>query len=714
MSHVPGQESDVNDFNVSSEQSFFNKSSGVRLVIVVSFVISLFVFLHFREVRVEVLELGSVAPSYVVSQLDFDFFDEEASIILRQEAVRDIGKIYKLADTFIRQRRMEFENYLIYNQDWREEAEQSTFEEMYRGLDLLEKSLMELRFTDPRTLRKMDQVNLDTQEYQIYTPVDVSEEVELPDLMWDYVKEATFQDTDIEIGTVDFILKYFRDRRWKLEEDIASQRLLRRQVQSYVPDKYTHVSAGKRIIDQGEKVTTRHIAMLQAMKKTLSETRNLWHPATLAGSIVMTALLTLVSVFFLRIIHPDIAGSNRKLFLLVTIVVLTLVLSKIFEFFMLTSTTTFADAIRFPLLTPFAAIMLCSLLHPNIAAFGSVMLTVVLSLVLIVDRSGFLVTNIVASIVVILGTRSLKRRKEIFYVCGLAWVACILVVASLHLYENKLWEISAATDLFSSLLFMLGTAVLAVGLLPLLESTFDVMTDATLIEYMDPNQELLRRLAIEAPGTYQHSVVVGNLAEAGALAIGANGLFCRVSALYHDIGKLATPQYFTENQQGGMNIHQLLTPKESAQVIISHVREAVAMARKASLPEQFIDIIKEHHGTTLTYYFYRKELEQIGGDESAINDKEFRYHGPKPRGKESAIIMIADSLEAASRSLEEINDESLTKLVDSLVRQKYDDGQFDHCLLTFEELGIVKKAMVKTLLAAGHARIKYPTREQEK
>src|SRR5690606_29967065 len=126
---------------------------------------------------------------------------------------------------------------------------------------------------------------------------------------------------------------------------------------------------------------------------------------------------------------------------------------------------------------------------------------------------------------------------------------------------------------------------------------------------------------------------VGNLAEAAALAIGANGLFCRVSTLYHDVGKMATPQYFTENQHGGMNIHQLLTPQESAQVIIAHVAEGVAMARKAGLPEQFIDIIKEHHGTTLVYYFYRKEIEKHGGDASQVDEKDFRYSGPKPRSK---------------------------------------------------------------------------------
>jgi len=183
-----------------------------------------------------------------------------------------------------------------------------------------------------------------------------------------------------------------------------------------------------------------------------------------------------------------------------------------------------------------------------------------------------------------------------------------------------------------------------------------------------------------------------------------------VATLYHDIGKLSIAQYFTENQQAGVNIHQLLTPVESAQVIMSHIREGVALARKAGLPEQFIDIIKEHHGTSLVYYFYHKQLESVHDNKDLVDEKEFRYPGPKPRTKESVIIMIADSVEAASRSLDEVNETTLTKLVDQLVREKMEDGQFDDSLLTFEELGRVKKAIVKNLLSVGHFRVKYPAR----
>lgn len=705
-----------NELKFSREQSFFDKSLGIRWMIGFCFALCLFIILHFREERVEILELGSIAPNYVVSQVDFDFFDEEATIILKQEALRDIGKIYEISEKEIRQRRIEFENFLIYNQDWRNSAtfNNSSFEELYSAIDDLEKVLIKLRFTDSRTLQKMKDIGIVTPSYLIFTPNELSESNRLPMKIWEQISKEILDNHLYNQTTLDFIIDYFKDKGWQFEEDIPAQRILRKRMQALVPDKYTHVRAGSRIIDQKEKVTSRHIAMFQEMKQAANDQRNLWHTATLTGSIVMSLLLTAICWAYFHINYPLIIHSNRKLFLLVSVIILTFLLAKVTELFLLSSKINLMEAVPYPIIVPFAAILLCSLTNTGIATFSSGFLTVVLTIALSFDRTGFMMINLLAAVVAVLSTRSLRRRKEIFVVCLKAWICSVIVVFSLHLYQNIGGSGSVLTDILSAAIFMLLTAILVVGLLPLFESSFRIMTDVTLMEYMDPNNDLLRRLSIEAPGTYQHSVVVGNLSEAAAAAIGANGLFCRVSTLYHDIGKMITPQYFTENQQGGVNIHQLLTPQESAQVIIAHVSEGVTMARKAGLPEQFIDIIKEHHGTTLAYYFYRKQLELVGGDKSKVNEKEFRYSGPKPRSKESAIIMISDSVEAASRSLEKINEENLMELANRLIKEKAEDGQFDQCLLTFEELAKVKATLVKTLVAYGHARIKYPTREQKK
>jgi hypothetical protein len=711
MSDRSSEMTNNTELKFSREQGFFDKSMGMRALIAFVFTLSLFIILHFREVRVEVLEFNSIAPRYVVAQVDFDFLDEEATIVLKQEAVRDVGKIFNFSEKEIRQRRIEFENFLIYNQDWRKYATESTFEEMYQGIDAIDKVMEQVRFTDPRTLQKLRELKMATNTYMIYTPADLSEEVFFPTQIWETIADVALPSDKFHTGTRSSIVGYYQTKGWVLDEDISVERNLRRRIQSRVADKYSHVKAGSRIIDQGEKVAARHVAELQAMTKVMSEQRNLWHPVTLLGSLFLAMLMTAVCIAYFRINHPTVLNSNRKLFLLVTVIIITFIFAKSTEFFLLTTKSNLIEVVRYPLFVPFAAILLCSLMNANIATFISGFLTIILTITLVFERQGFMIINLAAAIVAILSTRSLRQRKEVFIVCAKAWLCSVLVLFSLNLSENTLWNVSLLTDIVSAAIFMLLTAVAAVGLLPLLESTFKIMTDVTLMEYMDPNNDLLRRLTIEAPGTYQHSVVVGNLAEGAALSIGANGLFCRVATLYHDIGKMITPQYFTENQLSGMNIHQLLTPQESAQVIIAHVSEGVALGRKAGLPEQFIDIIKEHHGTTLVYYFYHKQLEKVGGDRSRVDEREFRYAGPKPRSKESAIIMIADSLEAASRSLERITEDSLMELANRLIKDKADDGQFDNCLLTFEELAVVKTTLVKTLVAFGHARVKYPTPE---
>jgi cyclic-di-AMP phosphodiesterase PgpH len=701
-----------NELKFAKEQSFFEKSVFIRYLIGCIFTLCLFAFLHFREVRVEVLELNRTAPNYIVAQIDFDYFDEKATIILKQEAIRDLGKIYQISEKEIRNQRIEYENYLVSNPSWRSENEDSTFEKMYKGGEAVEKILLQLRFTDPRTFQRLEEVKCPTANFLIYTPSNLLAPEFIPQPIWSFVREKAIKEKGVSEKGVDLAIQFFEQKGWMIESDAASEKMLRKKIQAGITDKYTHVKAGSRLIDQGEKISSHHLVMLQAMKVALGKQRNLWHPLTLLGTLFMTLLVVGVCVAYFRSTQPLLLKSNRKLFLITTIFILTLGLAKATELFLLYSKTNWIEIVRYPIFVPFAAILLCSLINPATAAFVSGVLSIVLTMTLAFDRQEFLVLNMVAALVAILSARNLKKRKEVFVICFKAWLASVVVLFSFQLSQDKIWEVGIFSDIFSSIIFMLFTAILVVGLLPLLESTFRIMTDATLLEYMDPNNELLRRLSIEAPGTYQHSVIVGNLAESAALAIGANGLFCRVSCLYHDIGKMATPQYFTENQHGSMNIHQLLTPQESTQVIIAHVSEGVAMARKAGLPEQFIDIIKEHHGTTLVYYFYHKLLEKLE-DKNLINENEFRYSGPKPRSKESTIIMIADSLEAASRSLEKFDERTVEELANRLIRYKAEDGQFDHSLLTLEELAIVKDTLIKTIVAYGHSRIKYPTKESD-
>lgn len=706
-------EQNSNELRFSRTQTYFDKSSGIRFIIGLVFALFLFLFLHFRETYVEILELNGIAEKYVVAQIDFAFPDEEATIILKQEAARDIGAIYRLSDEQIQQKISDYQKQLEQESNF----EADGYQDYTEVLSFLQDKLANTRFVDFRTLHKIEELSMNSQAptytYYVFMPFQKGGATKLPVQYWARVSKTTIQDLKIAPKTVNELIRYFEMQSWNFTEDQGLEYSLRKIVQAKIPTKYTRVKAGERIIDQGEKISSRHIAMLQAMKEKLNQNRNYLDPIILAGSLLMTLLFVFVAIAYLKTNHIDIFHSNRKLALLATIILATIFLAKATEFLLIKNTSNLIDIVRFPLFVPFAAILLSSLLNLRVAAFATVFLAIIFTLSLAVESIGFLVINILTGMIAILGTSSIRRRKEVFIVCAKAWLASVVVILAFNFYDNTILSYSILSDLTSTFVFMTLTAILVVGFLPILESLFQMMTDITLMEFMDPSNELLRRLTIEAPGTYQHSMVVGSLAESAASAIGANGLFCRVSALYHDIGKLTNPQYFTENQQGGINMHQLLTPYESAQVIIAHVSEGVVLARKMGLPEQFIDIIKEHHGTTLAYFFYHKELENMQGEKSKVNEADFRYSGPKPRSKESVILMIADSMEAASRSLDIYNEKTITELVDDLITYKAQDGQFDECLLTFEELGIVKKAMVKTLVAARHPRIKYPSPPDE-
>ncbi|HSX38308.1 MAG TPA: HDIG domain-containing protein [Chlamydiales bacterium] len=677
-----------------------------RLIIGAVCAFFLALFLHFREVRLDVLELNAMASRYVIAQIDFEFPDYETTIILKQQAMQDVGKIYQIDDKQIRETRYQLEDILIHSKDWRSSLPSSTFEEMYKTADEIETVLLESRFTDPRTIQKIKALAFPDTFYFEYVPEN--KEMAPPVDFWEKIAAQVTQAGESHPEAIRYVIDFFQSVHLDLVEDAALEHAIRSQVSRTVPDKMTKVYSGTRILDPGERITSRHITMMQSMKQAISESRRLWDPLTIIASALLSIIFVSVSGLYFRISQPAFIRSLQKLSLFVCIVILTLIFAKLTEYLLIKSSSSAIQAIRYPIVAPFATLLICILLSPRTALFAATFLSIILSVSLAIDHSHFLVLNLVTSIAVIITSRSIRRRKEVFIICAKSWLSSIPVLYAYVLSENHWISSAFAIDVLGSFGFLFATGVLVVGLLPVLESLFGVLTDMTLMEYMDPNSELLSRFAMEVPGTYQHSLVLGNFAETCAAAIGANGLFCRVATLYHDIGKMNNPQFYTENQQGTLNIHQLLTPIESAQVIISHVADGVAIARKYKLPDPFIDIIREHHGTTLVYYFYRKQLELKGGNAAEVDESQFRYPGPKPRTKESAIIMICDSIEAASRSMEEINEITLGEMIDRLVQEKAEDGQFNECKLTFEELSRVKKVLVKTLQITYHVRVKYP------
>ncbi len=680
----------------------------IRLSLGFIFVLAFATFLHFREVLVEMLEINSKATSYVVAQIDFEFPDPDATMIIRQEAIRDVGKIYKIPENEINQARYQMESELLGHPYWRKESN-STFNEMYKALDATTDVLTSARVTDTRTLKKQKELGLTDENFYLAD----TKANQLPSNFWITVKHLVEKRyPDVSPASLTFILDHFEKQNWTLASDIDSQKNFNEIIEETIPQRFTPIKAGSRILDQGEKVSPKHIAMLKAMKAEISRSRNLWTVQTILGSLIFSLIITICAALYLKSRHKALFESVRELGVYITIVIFGLVIGKSGEWVLLNSSTQWIEYVRYPIFVPLVSILLSVLINEEIALFTTAYLSVVMGIALAVDHSSFLLINLLTGTIGALYSSHLKKRKEVFMVCAKMWLASAFLILAFNLFHKTVFSQAILVDFATTALNLFLIALLLASLTPIFESFFNIMTDMTLMEFMDPTNVLLKRLSIEAPGTYQHSLALGFISEHVANAIGANGLFCRVTTLYHDIGKLNTPHYYTENQMlmGGnqFDIHQLLTPIESAYIIKAHVQDGVTLAYQHNLPQSFIDIILQHHGTTLIKFFYAKQVAEMGGNTADIDENAFRYPGPKPQSKEAAIIMLADSLEAASRTLDDNSEDTIRIMVDRISTDKISDNQFDECPLTFHELSLIKTKFVEIIKATHHLRIKYP------
>jgi putative nucleotidyltransferase with HDIG domain len=299
-----------------------------------------------------------------------------------------------------------------------------------------------------------------------------------------------------------------------------------------------------------------------------------------------------------------------------------------------------------------------------------------------------------------------RRRSKIItagFCVGIAQAVCLII------FFRQLGIKGVSVLKFGAAPFFNGIfgAFLAAGFLPAFEYLFKVVTDISLLELADFNHPLLKRLVLEAPGTYHHSLMVGNLAEIASEAVGANALLSRVGAYYHDIGKLEKPEYFSENMDKYASKHDSLNASMSKLVIMDHVKTGVELAKKSRLNDAIIDFICQHHGTSLVYYFYRRALESTENQEG-VEEEVYRYPGPKPQSKETAIVLLADSAEAACRSLEEPTAERISDMVRRIINNKFIDGQLDMCDLTLKDLEKIATTFIHILGAFYHSRIEYP------
>jgi hypothetical protein len=496
------------------------------------------------------------------------------------------------------------------------------------------------------------------------------------------------------------------------------------------------VARGQSIIEPGTRVTPEQYEMLMAHREFLrnSSTVALDEGLQLFGRILLVLAMVVACIVYIRLEDRETLQNNGRLALLALVVIFNLALVRVtyalldLDFFLHDSS--WASTLPYFAPTALAPLIVAILIDAGSAIFMALFISLFTG-VIYGNRLDLQVITFLASIVAIYGCRAVRQRGNVVR----AAISGGLVVALFAVLVGIVDQTPATTllkQMAAGLLTGVFTGVAVVGLLPVLEALFQRTTDITLLELTDFNHPLLRAMQMETPGTYHHSLVVAQLAENAAAAIGANPLLSRVCALFHDIGKTTRPEYFTENQRTGVNPHNDADPALSAHIIKDHVTEGMELARKHHLPKVVIDVIQQHHGTTLIRYFYLRAKE--GGNRppkgsgpasfvarsgsqdpfpptaAAVPAAEsvYRYDGPKPQFKECALIALADSLEAASRSLKQVTRESLGELIDTIYRERIADGQLDDAPLTFAELAQSKKSFIFTMLNMLHSRVAYP------
>ncbi len=456
------------------------------------------------------------------------------------------------------------------------------------------------------------------------------------------------------------------------------------------------IEKGSRIIAKGEVVEGNKFQVLSSLKSEFQS--QVWSSSNyywlLLGYSLLVFLVFLMLFLFLKNYREEIYENNTKV---------TFIFFNIIAMVFMTTIIVKYDA-TFVYIAPLCILplVLKTFFDARLGLFVHV-LTLLLLGFIVPNSFEFLFLQIIAGIVTVLTISELYKRANLFISVGQITLVYIIGYFAFFIIQEGNIELIEWEYFYYFVLCGLLT-LFAFPLIYIYEKIFGLVSDVSLLELSDTNSKLLKELSNKAPGTFHHSLNVANLAEAAANEIGANAMLVRVGALYHDIGKMVNPTYFTENQIASINAHDELDPKESAQIITDHVINGIEIARKNKLPDRIIDFIRTHHGTSIVYYFYSKENENIG----SANKKDFSYPGPIPFSKETAILMMADSVEAASKSLKEPTSSKLDAFVEKIIDSQMEQGQFLNANITFKEIQLIKKVLKKKLNNIYHLRIEYP------
>lgn len=563
-------------------------------------------------------------------------------------------------------------------------------------------------------LKKIDTINLSDSEYKELLDLSVDKDTEL---QWialtaiDKAYENQIEEDSKAIADAKSIVDQYLSRQG-LESNIEV--ILREICESQVKANYffdqsktdeaikealkgvskVMIKKNQIIVKEGEPITQKQINILTELG-LIGEDISKDYIYTYIILFFYVLFVLILQYIYMKNENNKILNNTKLVFLILLLNLLSLIIARVF---------TLVSVFLIPIAcTPILmTVFLGSKISIIINSFNLLFIGIIIGF----DPQIILVA-IVANIISSLTLKKVNQRNDILYSTAyLAVSSAIIVLSSGILLSNNIKRILIDVALATGGAFISG--ILAMGLLPFLESSFNLVTNMKLLELSNPNNLLLKRLLMEAPGTYHHSIMVANLAEVAAEEVGANPMLVRVGAYYHDIGKIKRPFFFGENQLGGVNPHDKISPALSTTIIISHVKDGVELAKEYDVPTIVTDMIAQHHGTTLVKYFYYT-LKNNSENPDLIKEDDFRYPGPKPQTKEAAIIMMADSVEAAVRSIQEPTLDKIEEMVNNIIKDKLNSNQLNECDLTFKDLEVIKACFLKVLKGIYHHRIEYPT-----
>lgn len=665
---------------------------------------------QFNQVR---LEVDEVAKQTIVSEKTAIVIDEARTESLKQEAAARVEKVYQEDKTAVRQSQQDYKailaeiNSIRYGEGLEDEARLESLDSLLEGL------ANEKNLGYDISLREMSVYLIysdDEERGNLFAAGEFTLNQALEKAITEETIGRVYADISENIDKLGFpaegqeFIKLAAKsslRPTMVFDEKATEAARNEAMQAVQPVQKT-IKAGEVIVRQGNRVTEEQISTLTQLGMQRAQSDN----QALTGIAVLIIITLGLVMMYIRRYNPRIYENNSQLFMIGIIFIMILLITKILMLIEITGRPDLNAMMVYLAPAAAASMLIGILLEQRLAYLISVILAGYIGLLGGGSQLNASIVSFAGGFVGVFLASSLNQTSDLARAAVGITMADLVAILALSMLDGSLNLDMLAAAASISLINGLLSTILMFGSLPLFEAVFSVTSTIKLMELANPNNELLKRLLLEAPGTYHHSLMVGNLAEATAGAIGANSLLVRAGAYYHDIGKLIRPEYYVENQRGAGNPHDRIAPALSALIITSHTREGAELAQQYRLPDSIIDFILEHHGTSVPFYFYNKAVQEEG--EEYVDKDSFRYEGPKPHSKELALVMLADSVEAAVRSMNDPSLEAIKDRVHAIIETHLNDHQLEDCDLTFKDLNTIERSFLTVLEGIYHKRIEYP------